>query len=95
MSLTGEGFIFLSTVSYAFSSVMLKRYSKEENTVMLSGWQFVFGGIVMTIAGLLVGGRISEFNRGGVAMLIYLSAVANKKHKTFTKDFTYAKKDIK
>ena len=50
MTLTGEGFIFLSTVSYAFSSVMLKLYSKEENTVMLSGWQFLFGGIVMTIA---------------------------------------------
>jgi len=76
MSFIGEGFIFLSTVSYAFSSVMLKMYSKDENTVMLSGWQFVFGGIVMTISGLLMGGRIHTFHTDGVMMLIYLALVS-------------------
>ena len=45
--LTGEGFIFLSTVAYAFSSVFLKRYSKDENPVLLSGYQFITGGIIM------------------------------------------------
>ena len=43
MSVTGEGFIFLSTVAYAFSSVLLKRYSKSENPVMLK-WIPVPGG---------------------------------------------------
>lgn len=76
MTLTGEGFIFLSTVSYAFSSVILKLYSKEENTVMLSGWQFVIGGVVMTIAGLLMGGRINTFSTDGVLMLLYLALVS-------------------
>lgn len=37
----GEGFIFLSTVAYAFSSVFLKRYSKEDDPVTLSGWQYL------------------------------------------------------
>ena len=53
--LTGEGFIFLSTVAYAFSSVFLKRYSKDENPVLLSGYQFITGGITMCVIGLLMG----------------------------------------
>ena len=58
-SIMGEGFILLSTVSYAFSSVYLKRFSKTENPVMLSGYQFVLGGIIMSVCGLLAGGKVS------------------------------------
>lgn len=89
MSITGEGFIFLSTVSYAFSSVMLKKYSKDENTVMLSGWQFVFGGIVMTVAGLLMGGKITSFKIDGVLMLIYLALVSAVAYSLWSLLLTY------
>lgn len=89
MTFTGEGFIFLSTVSYAFSSVMLKVYSKEENTVMLSGWQFVFGGIVMTIGGLLMGGRIHTFRADGILMLLYLAFVSAVAYSLWSVLLTY------
>ncbi len=74
--LNGEGFIFLSTVAYAFSSVYLKRYSKTENPVLLSGWQFVAGGLVMTIMGLLMGGKITKVTAAGIAMLFYLACIS-------------------
>lgn len=74
--LNGEGFIFLSTVAYAFSSVSLKRYSKTENPVFLSGWQFVAGGLVMTIMGLLMGGKITKVTATGIAMLFYLACIS-------------------
>ena len=73
---TGEGFIFLSTIAYAFSSVFLKRYSKEEDPVMLSGWQFVFGGLILAVCGLLAGGRLTAVTGAGVAMLFYLAVVS-------------------
>ncbi|MGN0143108.1 MAG: DMT family transporter [Roseburia sp.] len=73
---TGEGFIFLSTIAYAFSSVFLKKYSKEENPVLLSGWQFVAGGIFMIICGFAAGGRLTEWSGAGVAMLIYLAFIS-------------------
>lgn len=76
MRLTGEGFIFLSTIAYAFSSVYLKRYSKDENPVVLSGWQFLIGGIIMMICGLLVGGRLAVWTGKGVAMLIYMALIS-------------------
>lgn len=73
---TGEGFISLSTIAYAFSSVFLKRYSKEDNPVLLSGWQFVFGGLVMIVCGLLAGGRLSEWSVAGVLMLLYMAVIS-------------------
>lgn len=74
--LTGEGFMFLSTIAYAFSSVYLKKYSKNENPVVLSGWQFILGGIIMIVCGLLAGGRLSVWTAGGVAMLIYMAFIS-------------------
>ena len=76
-SIMGEGFILLSTVSYAFSSVYLKRFSKTENPVMLSGYQFVLGGIIMSVCGLLAGGKVSGFDNGSAAgMLLWLALVS-------------------
>lgn len=76
LSIQGEGFIFLSTVAYAFSSVFLKRYSREEHPVVLSGWQFFIGGIVMSILGAVTGGSVSGFHISSTAMLIYLAFVS-------------------
>ena len=85
----GEGFIFLSTVSYAFSSVTLKKYSKTENTVMLSGWQFLVGGIVMSIAGLMMGGHLEGFNVSAVLMLIYLAFISSVAYSLWSILLTY------
>ena len=74
--LTGEGFIFLSTVAYAFSSVFLKRYSKDENPVLLSGYQFITGGIIMCVIGLLMGGKVHGFAATSTGMLVYLAVVS-------------------
>ena len=76
LSLLGEGFIFFSTVSYAFSSVLIKKYSREENPVMLSGWQFTIGGLVMALSGLLMGGRLHALTPKSSAMLCYLACVS-------------------
>lgn len=76
LKFTGEGFIFLSTIAYAFSSVYLKRYSKEENPVVLSGWQFLAGGVIMIVCGLLAGGRLTVWTGSGAAMLIYLALIS-------------------
>lgn len=73
---TGEGFVFLSALSYAFSAGLTKRYSKTEDTVLLSGWQFVIGGLFMTALGLILGGSITVINAKGILMLIYLGFVS-------------------
>ena len=77
--LDGEGFLVLAAASYGCSSVLIKRYSARENPVVLSGWQFVLGGLLMTVVALLGGGRLHASSAGAWPLMLYLgflSAVA-------------------
>ncbi len=76
LSLSGEGSLFLAALSYAFSSSLIKIYSKKDNPVMLSGYQFIFGGIVMVILGFAMGGRITHVSVSALLMLFYLACIS-------------------
>lgn len=74
--LNGEGFMFLSTFSYSFSSVLMKKYSVSCNPIMMSGWQFLIGGIVMSATGLAAGGSSTVPSVAALIMLIYLAFIS-------------------
>lgn len=69
----GEGFLLLSTFSSACAAVLIKQYSKREDPVTLSGYQFVVGGGIMTLAGLFCGARLAPTTAGAWLLLGYLS----------------------
>ena len=73
MNFLGDGFVIFSTVSYAFSSVLMKRFSKYEDPVVISGYQFIVGGAFMIILGLSLGGSFSLSSFGGIMLLVYLA----------------------
>ena len=66
-------FVILSTVSYAVSSVLMKNFSKSEDPVVISGYQFMMGGAFMIIVGLLTGGNITVSGGAAIGVLVYLS----------------------
>ncbi|MBQ2875774.1 MAG: DMT family transporter [Clostridia bacterium] len=72
----GDGFVLISAISLAFSSVLMKIFSKHEEPVLISGYQFIIGGIFMILIGIIFGGRITIPDFGAVAILIYLSALS-------------------
>ena len=74
--LKGDLLVFLCTFCYAFSSVFMKKYSGTYDTVMISGYQFFLGGILMTIVGLIPGGTLHFTEDGSWAVLLYLSFVS-------------------
>ena len=76
LSLMGDGSLFLCAISYAVSSCLMKNYSKNHNPVMLSGYQFILGGVVMVILGLIMGGRITHVSVSAVLMLFYLACIS-------------------
>lgn len=73
MNFSGDCFVLFSAISYAISSVLVKKYSKDEDPVVISGYQFFFGGIVMIIAGMLSGGNVVVETCKAFAVLTYLS----------------------
>ena len=72
----GDFLLLISALSYACSSVFMKRYSNDDNTAVLSGYQFVLGGAVMSVVGLLMGGKISTDDIRGIVVLIYLGFIS-------------------
>lgn len=72
----GEGFILISTFAAAFAAVLIKKFSQHENPVTLSGYQFLFGGVVMMIVGALCGGRISQVPVQGLFLLLYMAGIS-------------------
>jgi len=76
MNLLGDGFCVFSAISLAFSSTLMKIFSKDEDPVVMSGYQFIWGGAFMVIIGLVFGGKIyvSEFK--SVALLTYLALLS-------------------
>lgn len=72
----GEGLILISTVSSAFSSSFIKKFSKNTNVVMLSGYQFLFGGLVMAVLGRIMGGKLHPVSWTGWILLIYMGFIS-------------------
>lgn len=72
----GEGFIFLSTFAYALSSVIIKDFSKKDNPILLSGWQFLIGGLILTTIGALLGGHIQLYTLSQTSILLYLAFIS-------------------
>ncbi len=72
----GEGFMIISAISCALSNVLLKKFSQKHNPLILSGYQFIFGSIVMIIIGVSLGGKLTAINPYGILILIYLALLS-------------------
>lgn len=73
MNFFGDVFVIFSAAACGASSVLTKRYSKYEDPVVISGYQFIGGGIFMMIAGLAFGGKMKLTSGTGIVVLIYLA----------------------
>lgn len=76
VTLAGEGALLLSMISCALSAGLIKRYTQSEDPVTLNGWQFITGGAVMIVTGLLCGGRLHPQGFKAVCVLLYLACLS-------------------
>lgn len=76
LAIAGEGAMLLSAFASSLSSILIKRYSEKEDTFMLCGYQFFFGGVVLTIIGLLCGGRVTGFRPASTLLLFYMGMIS-------------------
>jgi len=72
LSLSGEGALMASMFTNALSAGLIKIYGKREDSMVLSGWQFMLGGAVMALAGVAMGGNLGAGSMLGGTVLLYL-----------------------
>jgi drug/metabolite transporter (DMT)-like permease len=72
----GEGMVLASVMAYAISTNLIKIYNQQENPALISGYQFVWGGLVMILVGVVLGGRIDYLRKGALLILLYLGALS-------------------
>ena len=70
ISFSGEGCMVIAALTSAVAGCFIKLFSDRENPVTLSGWQFLLGGMVLTLMGLALGGSLRP--TGGMAWLLLL-----------------------
>ncbi|MCR5344229.1 MAG: DMT family transporter [Butyrivibrio sp.] len=76
VTLSGEGAMLLAAIFYALSSCCIKIYSRKENPVVLSGYQFMLGGVVLFIIGFFMGGHLVFGSFSCVLNLIYMGFIS-------------------
>lgn len=73
MNFLGDGFVLFSSLAYGVSSALMKKFSSDEDPVVISGYQFLVGGIFLIAVGLLMGGSITIATLPAAGVMIYLA----------------------
>lgn len=76
LSLAGEGAMLVTDFFYAASGCLIKIFSKDENPVVLSGYQFLTGGIILSVIGSVMGGSLVFYSTSCVMNLLYLGFIS-------------------
>lgn len=69
----GEGILLVSQVVAGWCHNITKGYSRTDSPALLCTWQFILGGPMLLIAGLLCGGSFPVLRGAALADLLYLS----------------------
>ena len=72
----GEGAMIMAALFYSLANCSIKIFSKYENTVVLSGYQFLLGGIILAVIGLCRGGSLHFNDPWCFPILLYLGFVS-------------------
>lgn len=75
-SLHGDGWFFCSTFMGSMAACCIKRFSREEDPVTLSGWQFLLGGVVLLVMGLAPGGSLAPVHQAAWLLLLYMGFIS-------------------
>ncbi len=76
VTLAGEGAMLAADFFYAASGCLMKVFSKDENPVVLSGYQFLAGGVILSVIGALMGGSLVFYSTGCAMNLLYLGFIS-------------------
>ena len=72
----GEGLLLVSTFAGSLAAIYGRRLSQTMDATVMTGWQLLIGGLVLTLMGLAGGGHIDRFGIEAGALMLYLAVVS-------------------
>lgn len=75
-TLLGDGLIFLSTVCAAGGNFLSKKVAGSRNPFTVTAYQLLFGGALLALLGLILGGKLNLMNLRGDGILLWLAFVS-------------------
>jgi drug/metabolite transporter (DMT)-like permease len=76
-ALNGEGLMVCSSLTAAFASIYLKTFTAKDNPFTITGWQFLFGGILLAAVGFFMGGEVHGFTVKSSLLLFYMAVISS------------------
>ena len=75
-SITGEGFVIISSLVGAMAGIYTKKISKDISPFAISGYQLLIGSIILIFIGFAGGGRDIAFTPKSFILLLYLGFIS-------------------
>lgn len=75
-TLFGDILIFMSTLCAAGGNIVSKKLAKGRNPVEITTFQLMLGGLLLTVCGVILGGKLDFGNIKGMLILLWLSVVS-------------------
>ena len=76
-TLMGEGFVVIAAFVLAAASIYGKRLSQSLDPMVMTGWQLLVGGVLLTVSGTAFGGHIDHLDFQSGALLTYLVVLSS------------------
>jgi drug/metabolite transporter (DMT)-like permease len=76
-SLRGEGFVVIAALVLSAASLYGKRLTTRLDPVLVTGTQLSIGGLALSLAGWLSGGRLAAVSAPALAALAYLACLSS------------------
>lgn len=77
-SFQGEGFLLISALAYSVASLWSKRLAQNEDPILITALQLLFGGALLMGIGIISGGKIvSGFSATGIILLLYMAFISS------------------
>ncbi|MBR0598308.1 DMT family transporter [Sinanaerobacter chloroacetimidivorans] len=76
LSFSGEGMILLAAASFSTGALLSKNTAQKSDSMMITGYQLLLGGVMLILLGIGGNGHLSAFSLEGSLMLLYLSSLS-------------------
>lgn len=87
----GEGFVVIAAFIFSASAIYGKRLTKAMDVMVVTGYNLFLGGLLLTILGLALGGRVTNFTVASTSLLIYMAVLSSAAFSLWTLLLKYNK----